>query len=241
VPYHTGMPAKRIAIVSGGNRGLGREIARQLMKEDAFVVLGCRDQARCDAALEALRRDGANVDAFPLDVNDTKMVKRFVEHVGKQHGSPSILVNNAGVYPEATSSRVADTATSVWRETFETNLFGAVRMCREVVPLMRKLRFGRVVNISSGLGQLHQMGEGSPAYRVSKAALNALTRTLAAEVAGTGILVNSMSPGWVKTDMGGDDAPRSVEEGADTAVWLCLLPSNGPTGQFFRDRKPIPW
>ena len=134
-----------------------------------------------------------------------------------------------------------DTSTSIWRETFETNLFGAVRMCRGTVPLMKKLRYGRIVNISSGLGQLHQMGEGSPAYRVSKAALNALTRTLAAEVAGSGILVNSMSPGWVKTDMGGEEAPRTVEEGADTAVWLSLLPSNGPTGQFFRDRKPIPW
>jgi len=235
------MPAKKIAIVTGGNRGLGREIARQLMRNDVFVVIGCRDQPKCDAAVEDLKRDGANVDAHPLDVNDTKMVKRFVEYVEKQHGSPSILVNNAGVYPEATTSRVVDTPTSVWRETFETNLFGAVRMCREVAPLMAKLRFGRIVNMSSGLGQLHQMGEGSPAYRVSKAALNALTRTLAAEVAGSGILVNSMSPGWVKTDMGGEDAPRSVEEGADTAVWLCLLPSNGPTGQFFRDRKPIPW
>ncbi len=235
------MPAKRIAIVTGGNRGLGLEIARQLMKADAFVVVGCRDKPKCDIVLETLKREGPNVDAHPLDVNDTKTVKRFVEYVEKQHGSPSILVNNAGVYPEATTSRVEDTPTSVWRETFETNLFGAVRMCREILPLMKKLRYGRIVNISSGLGQLHQMGEGSPAYRVSKASLNALTRTLAAEVAGSGILVNSMSPGWVKTDMGGEDAPRSVEEGADTAVWLCLLPSNGPTGQFFRDRKPIPW
>ncbi len=235
------MPARKVAIVTGGNRGLGLEIARQLMKADAFVVVGCRDKPRCDAALEALRREGGNAAALPLDVNDTKMVKRFVEFVQRRHGAPSILVNNAGVYPEPSSSRVVDTPTKVWRETFETNLFGAVRMCREVVPLMKKLRYGRIVNISSGLGQLHQMGEGSPAYRASKAALNALTRTLAAEVAGTGILVNSMSPGWVKTDMGGPDAPRSVEEGADTAVWLCLLPSNGPSGQFFRDRKPIPW
>jgi NAD(P)-dependent dehydrogenase (short-subunit alcohol dehydrogenase family) len=235
------MPANKIAIVSGGNRGLGREIARQLMRNDVFVVIGCRDKPKCEIALEDLKREGPNVDAHPLDVNDTKMVKRFVDHVEKTHGSPSILVNNAGVYPEATTSRVVDTPTSVWRETFETNLFGVVRMCRDVVPLMAKLRYGRIVNMSSGLGQLHQMGEGSPAYRVSKASLNALTRTLAAEVAGSGILVNSMSPGWVKTDMGGDDAPRSVEEGADTAVWLSLLPSNGPTGQFFRDRKPIPW
>jgi NAD(P)-dependent dehydrogenase (short-subunit alcohol dehydrogenase family) len=235
------MPANKIAIVTGGNRGIGHEIARQLMKADLFVVIGARDQARCARALEDLRKAGANVAAFPLDVNDTKSVRRFVEHVEKQHGAPAVLVNNAGVYPESTDAKVVDTQTSVWRETFETNLFGAVRMCREVVPLMKKLRYGRIVNISSGLGQLHQMGEGSPAYRVSKAALNALTRTLAAEVAGTGILVNSMSPGWVKTAMGGEQAPRSVEEGADTAVWLSVLPSNGPTGQFFRDRQPIPW
>lgn len=235
------MPAKRIAIVTGGNRGLGHEIARQLVAADLFVVIGARDAAKCERAVESLKREGDNVAGLPLDVNDTKSVRRFVEQVEKEHGAPAVLVNNAGVYPESTAAKVVDTPTSIWRETFETNLFGAVRMCREVVPLMAKLRYGRIVNISSGLGQLHQMGEGSPAYRVSKAALNALTRTLAAEVAGSGILVNSMSPGWVRTDMGGEEAPRSVEEGAETAVWLSLLPSNGPTGQFFRDRQPIPW
>jgi NAD(P)-dependent dehydrogenase (short-subunit alcohol dehydrogenase family) len=236
------MAARRIAIVTGGNRGLGREIARQLMKSDnMFVVIGCRSEPKCAMAVDDLHKEGSNIAGFQLDVNDTKSVRRFVEHVEKAHGAPSILVNNAGVYPEDTNAKVEDTPTSTWRETFETNLFGAVRMCREVVPLMKKLRYGRIVNMSSGLGQLHQMGEGSPAYRVSKAALNALTKTLAAEVAGAGILVNSMSPGWVRTDMGGEEAPRSVEEGAETAVWLAMLPSNGPTGQFFRDRKPIPW
>lgn len=235
------MPARRIAIVTGGNRGIGQEIARQLMQGDVFVIVGCRSEPKCALAVDELREIGKNVAGYVLDVNDTKIVRTFVEKVVKHHGAPAILVNNAGVYPEASESKVVDSETKVWRETFETNLFGAMRMCREVVPHMKKPRYGRVVNISSGLGQLHQMGEGSPAYRVSKAALNALTRTLAAEVAGTGILVNSMSPGWVKTAMGGEKAPRSVEEGADTAVWLAMLPSNGPTGQFFRDRKPIPW
>ena len=236
------MPAKRIAIVTGGNRGIGREIARQLMKADVFVVVGCRSEAKCAQAIDGLRAEaGSHVAGYPLDVNDTHSVRGFVEQVARHHGTPAILVNNAGVYPEPREARVVDTSTSYWRATFETNLFGAVRMCREVVPLMKKPRYGRVVNISSGLGQLHQMGEGSPAYRVSKAALNALTCTLAAEVSDHGILVNSMSPGWVRTDMGGQGAPRSVSEGAETAVWLCLLPSNGPTGQFFRDRQPIPW
>lgn len=236
------MPAKRIAIVTGGNRGIGKEIARQLMKADAFVIVGCRSEPKCALVVDELRTEvGKNVAGYVLDVNDTKLVRTFVEKVVKHHGAPAILVNNAGVYPEATESKVLDSETKVWRETLETNLFGAMRMCREVVPHMKKPRYGRVVNMSSGLGQLHQMGEGSPAYRVSKAALNALTRTLAAELAGTGILVNSMSPGWVKTSMGGENAPRSVEEGADTAVWLATLPSSGPTGQFFRDRKQIPW
>ncbi len=162
----------------------------------------------------------------------------FVE---KRFGAPAILVNNAGIFPESNDGLVVDTKTSLWRETFETNLFGAVRMCREVVPLMQRVAYGRIVNVSSGLGQLSKMGAGSPAYRVSKTALNAFTATLAAEVKAKGILVNSMSPGWVRTDMGGPDAPRAVEEGAETAVWLALLPSAGPTGLFFRDRKAIPW
>jgi NAD(P)-dependent dehydrogenase (short-subunit alcohol dehydrogenase family) len=237
------MPAKRIAIVTGANRGIGRVIAQRLMKEVDFVAAGVRDAAKCEGLTADLRRDGndENVAAYQLDVNDTHSVRFFVDHLVKQHGAPTILVNNAGVFPESSRALVEDTPTSLWRQTFETNVFGVVRMCREVVPHMKKLRYGRIVNLSSGMGQMSQMTSGSPAYRVSKAAVNALTITLASELSGTGILVNSMSPGWVRTDMGGPDAPRSPEEAADTAVWLSLLPSSGPTGQFFRDRKPIPW
>ena len=234
------MSIAKTAIVTGANRGIGLEIARQLVREGIRVVMGARDPAKGERACAGLKA-GELAASHALDVNDTRSVRRFVEFVDRNFGAPAILVNNAGTYPESSEARVVDTKTSLWRETFETNLFGAVRMCREVVPLMQRVAYGRVVNISSGLGQMSKMGEGSPAYRVSKTALNALTATLAAEVKGSGILVNSMSPGWVRTDMGGADAPRGVEEGAETAVWLALLPSTGPTGQFFRDRKPIPW
>ena len=230
----------KTAIVTGGNRGLGLEIARQLAAAGVRVVIGARDPVKGERAVRSLKA-GDLVESHALDVNDTRSVDRFVDHVDKRHGAPAILVNNAGVYPEDPDSKVTTNRTALWRETFETNLFGAVRLCRVVIPLMQRVGYGRVVNLSSGLGQISQMGAGSPAYRVSKAALNAFTATLAAEVKDNGILVNSMSPGWVRTDMGGADAPRGVEEGADTAVWLAMLPASGPTGQFFRDRQPIPW
>jgi len=138
-------------------------------------------------------------------------------------------------------SRVLDSKLVTWRDTLETNLIGPLLLAQVLVPLMKRNGYGRIVNVSSGQGQLSDMGVGTPAYRVSKTALNALTRTLAAELKGSGILVNSMCPGWVRTDMGGAGAPRTVEQGADTAVWLATLPDDGPSGGFFRDRRPIPW
>jgi NAD(P)-dependent dehydrogenase (short-subunit alcohol dehydrogenase family) len=156
-------------------------------------------------------------------------------------GRADVLVNNAGVMLDGGGRRIADLSLDVLQATLEVNLYGALRVTQALLPMMRRHRYGRIVNLSSGLGQLADMGSGTPAYRISKTALNAFTRILAAELEGTNIKVNSLCPGWVRTDLGGPNAPRSVEEGADTAVWLATLPDKGPSGGFFRDRKRIAW
>jgi NAD(P)-dependent dehydrogenase (short-subunit alcohol dehydrogenase family) len=152
-----------------------------------------------------------------------------------------VLVNNAGIMIDPPGTRFLESKLDTYRDTLETNLFGPLQLSQAVVPLMKANRYGRIVNLSSGLGQLAEMGAGTSAYRISKAALNALTRIVSSEFKDDDILVNSVCPGWVRTRMGGDNAPRSPEEGADTAVWLAMLPKGGPTGGFFRDRQPIPW
>ena len=149
-----------------------------------------------------------------------------------------ILVNNAGIGGD-TGSRGSDADLAEVKATVDTNLFGAWRLAKALIPLMERSGNGRIVNVSSGMGQLSDMGGGAPSYRLSKAGLNVLTRILSSELAGSGIKVNSVCPGWVKTDMGGASASKEVEDGADTPVWLATLPDDGPTGGFFRDRKPI--
>jgi NAD(P)-dependent dehydrogenase (short-subunit alcohol dehydrogenase family) len=224
---------------------MGLEICRQLLAKGVSVALGSRDAASGRKAATELAEEIqpaiARIMSFPLDVTRQESVTRFGAAVEDIFGTADILVNNAGVMPETREGTLAQTTPKMFREILDVNVIGAVMMCQAFVPSMRKLGYGRIVNMSSGLGQLERMGKGLPAYRISKAALNALTRTLAAELLGTGILVNSVSPGWVKTDMGGPNAERTVEEGVETAIWLCLLPSAGPTGSFFRDRKAIPW
>ncbi len=228
---------KRVAVVTGGNRGIGFEICRQLAKLGGIhVVLTARDGKKGDAAAKQL-----GVEFHVLDVASEESIRVFAGWLAGAHKRCDILVNNAGVMLDRHGSRVLDSQIATWRETLDTNLIGSLLLIQALAPIMKKNSYGRIVNVSSGLGQLSDMGAGTPAYRVSKTALNALTRTLAAELAGSGILVNSTCPGWVKTDMGGAGAPRTVEQGADTAVWLATLPDGGPTGGFFRERKPIPW
>ncbi|MDZ4840568.1 MAG: SDR family oxidoreductase [Hyphomicrobium aestuarii] len=236
------MTETRVALVTGGNRGIGLEIVRQLARLGIVAVIGSRDRDKGLAAAEPLEREGLVTPVVALDVTDEASIRAAIAEAMGPFGRIDILVNNAGILIDGPEARVASTEAAVYETTFATNVIGPTRLIRAVMPMMREQTYGRIVNVSSGLGQMSEMGGGWPAYRLSKAALNALTRTTAAEVGDqTGIKVNSMCPGWVRTDMGGPDAARSVVEGADTAVWLATLPANGPTGGFFRDRKPIAW
>jgi NAD(P)-dependent dehydrogenase (short-subunit alcohol dehydrogenase family) len=234
-----------LAVITGASRGLGFETCRQLGRRSHRVLLTARDHARGKAAAGTLREEGLDVDYYPLDVTDAGSVQTLAGHLEREYGRLEVLVNNAGVFldpmppedPSASSVFRADIATV--RYSMETNTYGPLLLCQALIPLMHGR--GRVVNVSSGMGQLTEMNGCCPGYRFSKAALNVLTRILADELRDTRIKVNSVCPGWVRTEMGGPGAERSVEEGADTIVWLATLPDDGPSGGFFRDRRPIPW
>jgi NAD(P)-dependent dehydrogenase (short-subunit alcohol dehydrogenase family) len=231
----------RIALVTGGNRGIGLEICRQLAQHGLAVVLAARDTTKGKAAAKALQDEGLQVEFHRLDVTSCRSIRACVSALGERRGRIDVLVNNAGILIDPRGSRFLDSKLDTYRDTLETNLFGPLQLAQAVIPLMKANRYGRIVNVSSGQGQLSEMGAGTPAYRMSKTALNALTRILSAEFGASNILVNSMCPGWVRTGMGGEGAPRTPEQGADTALWLATLPDGGPTGGFFRDRAPIPW
>ena len=232
---------KRVAVVTGGNKGIGFAICRQLASRGLRVVLTARDARRGEQACRKLGAEGADVVFHALDVDNDDSVVGLTRYLEKEQGRVDVLVNNAGIMIDPPGNGVLQTPLQVFRTTLETNFFGALRMCQAIVPIMHRGHYGRIVNLSSGLGQLDQMGDGTAAYRTSKAALNALTRMVSAAVSGEDILVNSMCPGWVRTDMGGANATRDAEKGAETAVWLAMLPHGGPTGGFFRDKKAIAW
>lgn len=240
-------PIQKLAVVTGANRGIGYEICRQLAQNGILVILTSRDEVKGKAACQKFEKEELPVIFYPLDVTVASSVNRLAIFIKKEYGRCDILVNNAGIFLDAHQSS-GDTPPSVFttdlntlRQTMETNVYGPLLMCQALIPVMKQNNYGRIINLSSGLGQLSDMNGGFSAYRISKTSLNALTRIFNDELKDCNILVNSMCPGWVKTDMGGPGAMRSVSEGADTAIWLATLPDNGPRGKFFRDRKEIPW
>ena len=227
----------RVALVTGGNRGIGLAIAQQLRERDITVVIGARHPAK---GREAADEIGA--ECVELDVNKEAMRRDAVTRIHDQHGRLDILINNAGVALDKWVP-TAELELDVLRATLETNLYAPLHLAQLVLPGMIDRGFGRIVNLSSELGSLSESAMGSSAaYRTSKTALNMITRLLALELKNhPDILVNAAAPGWVKTELGGDEAPRTTDEGADTPVWLATLPPGGPTGGFFRDREPYPW
>lgn len=228
--------AESVAVVTGGNRGIGREVCRQLAELGYATVLGARDLDKGRAAAAEL---GERVVACQLDVADETSVTAAADWVEGRFGRCDALINNAAIHYDTWQQGV-NADLSVVRESLETNLLGAWRATLAFLPLLRVASHARIVNVSSEGGSLAGMQGGTPAYSVSKAALNALTRTVAGELHRTGILVNAICPGWVATDMGGRGG-RPVRDGAASVVWAVMLPDDGPTGGFFRDGKPVPW
>jgi len=231
------MSENKVAVVSGANRGIGREVVRQLAEKGYNVVLGARDLSKGQEAARELGHP--NITALALDVTDDKSVAKFIKQVEEKFGRLDVLVNNAGtMYDHWQQATTADLEQA--HQAHETNFWGAWRLAKAAVPLMRKTGHGRIVNVSSQVGSLAGMGMAPPAYATSKTALNALTRVLAEELKGDGIIVNSVCPGWVRTAMGGENAPRNVEQGASSVLWAVNIPDDGPTGGYYQDGKSLP-
>jgi NAD(P)-dependent dehydrogenase (short-subunit alcohol dehydrogenase family) len=239
---------KRIALVTGANRGIGSEICRQLGRAGMVVLVGSRDKKRGQVATDQMKSEGIDAHMLILDVTHQPSITRAALWIESEYGRLDVLVNNAGSAHDKIM-KPSEIPLDTIREVFEPNFFGAVAVTQGLLPLLRRSAAGRIVNLSSALGSLTTMADPASfdgefrllGYGASKAALNAFTVMLAHELRDTAIKVNSVHPGWIKTDMGGEDAPGTVEQGADTAVWLANSPSDGPSGGFFSERKPFPW
>jgi NAD(P)-dependent dehydrogenase (short-subunit alcohol dehydrogenase family) len=237
------MATKKVALVTGANKGLGLEIARQLAQQGITVVTGARDEEKARTAADQLKGEGLDVYPVKLDVTNAEDIANLPKLFQEHFGQLDILVNNAGANYDFEGDVTADTL----RRMYETNVIGPFAITKALLPLLKASPAGRIVNQSSMLGSLALMSKGqggafmTPGYTTSKAALNMLTVVTAQELKGTNVKVNAAHPGWVQTDMGGKNAPLSVEEGAKTAVALATLDENGPTGAFLHKGKPLPW
>ncbi len=245
---------RKVAVITGSHKGLGLAIASKLASlEDIWVIITSRKEYDSKATEQKLKAKGIEVDRHQLDVTDADSVTQFMEWVTSAYGRVDILINNAGVNPSNVSGEdsILTATPETMLDTFTTNTIGALRMCQAVITLMQQRGYGRIVNVSTEMASLQQIPQDfyptAPSYRMSKVGLNAMTTLLAKELKDTNILVNNYSPGWMKTDMGGEDAPYTTEEGAETAVYLATLPDGGSQGGFFAEMRKfggavvLPW
>ncbi|MEM9567889.1 MAG: SDR family NAD(P)-dependent oxidoreductase [Cyanobacteria bacterium P01_E01_bin.34] len=227
----------KCAVVTGGNRGIGFAIAQGLLAKDFEVVISSRS---LDHAKQAAKKLGERVMPLELDIGDDASIERAAKALSQSFDRLDVLVNNAGIYPD-NNIDVLTASRELLMQGINTNTFGAIRMVQAVLPLLERSPDARIINVSSGMGALNGLTTSAPSYGLSKLALNGATIMLAQSLRSKGIAVNSMGPGWVKTDMGGASAPRSTEQGASTAVWLATEAPSGQTGKFWRDRQVVPF
>jgi NAD(P)-dependent dehydrogenase (short-subunit alcohol dehydrogenase family) len=230
----------RTALVTGGNRGIGLETARQLAQRGFRVVIAARNQASSDRAVKEIEASGGQATFLSLDASDSRSIEAAARSFASIADRLDVLINNAGIYPDE-GVTIATVPRDLLVQTFQTNTFGPLEVAQAFLPYLRRADASRIINVSSGYGQLDGMSPDAPSYCLSKLALNGVTIMLAEALRAHGIAVNSMCPGWVRTDMGGPSATRSVEEGADTAVWLAAEAAQELTGKMFRDRQEISW
>lgn len=233
------MPEKKTILISGANRGLGWETARVLTERGRMVFLGTRDAALHGKSVDAFQGSGSGTWVH-LDVSQTDSIQSAVQWLSEQTNQLDCLINNAGIYPDA-GWTITTIPRQQMKQTLNTNTFGALELTQFCLPLLKRATHPKVVNVSSAMGQLEGMSTSFPSYSLSKLAMNGLTLMLSSELASAGIAVNSVSPGWVRTDMGGPNADRSVEEGARGIIWLADEAPHDLTGKFFRDGKELSW
>jgi NAD(P)-dependent dehydrogenase (short-subunit alcohol dehydrogenase family) len=230
----------KVALVTGGNRGIGYELVKQLALKGFKVILASRDPEKGQKAIQQLRESNLDVSFVSIDVNNQETIRQASTTVNERYGKLDVLVNNAGVYLDENKKLVAMDP-SILEKTVATNFFGVYHVIRSFMPLMEKQGYGRIINVSSEYGMMSEISHaGVGAYKLSKFALNGLTRLLAAEIHGD-IKINAVDPGWVSSDMGGPSAPRTPEQAAESILWLATIGPEGPNGGFFRDGKRIEW
>ncbi len=229
-----------IVLITGANRGIGLETARQLARREFHVVMAARDESKGQHAAEVIQAEGRKATFLALDVSSSDSIRTAARQFAAIADHLDVLINNAGIYPDQ-GMNILTVLRDRLVQTFQTNTFGPLEVTQAFLPSLRRAHAARVINVSSGYGQLDGLSPDVPSYCLSKLALNGVTIMLAQALQADNIAVNSMCPGWVRTDMGGPSATRSVEEGADTAVWLAADAPHELTGKFFRSRLEIPW